>query len=431
MKIKLIALFLTSLMLLSCFAACAQNDNTQTDKSDNNDDAVIKKEIDAEYVIVRANSADELTIQAAMLLRKLINEKAALEVSIKTDFLPNDEKASEKEIILGETNRETEFDRTTLAKDQYYVGLEGSKVIIDAYDSLTLYLAVSQIVDKWLELGEGEFTLDKNIISGIGASIDTESQKLKIMSQNMRYADDGNGNNIMDRAPRFKQLVEMYQPDIIGTQETTAKWNNYFRRYFKDTYGMVGCSRDGRNASTGEWGTILYRLDRFELLDSDDFWLTKTPGKVSRVAGANCNRICTWALLKDKNTGETFVMANTHLDHSTNEVRVQQLGYLFAGLSELIEKYPIYITGDYNATPTSDVYKMAVETLLDSHVESLENKSDISHTFDSYGAIKNGSRIDYCFYNDRSIALWYKILNEQFNGYVSDHYGIITEFIIK
>ena len=74
---------------------------------------------------------------------------------------------------------------------------------------------------------------------------------------------------------------------------------------------------------------------------------------------------------------------------------------------------------------------MAVETLLDSHVESLENKSDISHTFDSYGAIKNGSRIDYCFYNDRSIALWYKILNEQFNGYVSDHYGIITEFIIK
>lgn len=430
MRLRITALILTLLMLLSCFASCAPSNSNKTPDTEKEETAEASK-LDSEYAVVRANSADELTIRAAMLLRDLINEKASLSVSIKTDFLKKDEEAPEKEIVFGSTNRETEFDRSTLAKDQYYVGLEGSKVVIDAYDSLTLYLAVSQIVDKWLELGEGKFTLDENVVSSIGSNVDVDSQKLKIMSQNMRYTDDGNGNNISERAPRFKQLVEMYQPDIIGTQETTAKWNSYFVRYFKDTYGMVGCSREGKNATTGEWGTILYRLDRFELLDSDDFWLSKTPGKVSRVLGAKCNRICTWALLKDKNTGKTFVMANTHLDHSTNEVRLEQLGYLFDGLSELMEQYPIYITGDYNATPTSDVYKTAVKTLLDSHVEAMEDKSDISHTFDSYGTSRNGSRIDYCFYNDRSIAIWYKILNEQFGGYVSDHYGIITEFIIK
>ena len=431
MMLRITVMVLSILMLLSCFASCAQGNGDKTTDSGKKDESAATAKLDSEYLVVRANSADELTIQAAMLLRELINEKASLSVSLKTDFLKKDEKAPEKEIILGATNRETKFDRNTLDKDQYYVGLEGSKVIIDAYDSLTLYFAVSNIVDKWLELGEGEFTLDKNVVSSLGSNIDVDSRKLKIMSQNMRYTDDGNGNDIQDRAPRFKQLVEMYQPDIIGTQETTVKWNNYFRQYYKDVYGMVGCSREGKNATTGEWGTILYRLDRFELLDSDDFWLTKTPKKVSRILGAKCNRICTWALLKDKNTGETFVMANTHLDHSTDEIRIEQLGYLFNGLSELMEQYPIYITGDYNASPTSNAYKTAIKTLLDSHVEAFENKSEISYTFDSYGKLNPGSRIDYCFYNDRSVALWYKILNEQFGGYVSDHYGIITEFVIK
>jgi endonuclease/exonuclease/phosphatase family metal-dependent hydrolase len=194
---------------------------------------------------------------------------------------------------------------------------------------------------------------------------------------------------------------------------------------------MVGCSRDGKNATSGEWGTILYSLERFELLDSNDFWLTNTPNKVSRVSGAKCNRICTWALLKDKFTGETFVFANTHLDHSTDAVRLEQLGYLLDNLSEFIGKYPIYLTGDFNAKPDSDVYKNACKSLNDAHMDSFVNDSEISYTYDSYGTKVPGSRIDYCFYNDRSIALEYKILNEQFGGYVSDHYGIITEFVIK
>lgn len=422
MKIKIIALLLTLSVLLPCAISCANNDK-KNDQTENEQ----AKVIDSEYVIIRADNSDELTTKSAALLANLINEKASVSVSINTDSL---EKSSEKEIILGSTNRKTEFDRTTLQPDQYYVGVEGSRVIIDAYDSLTLYLAVSKVVDSWLTLGGGTFTLDKSVISSLGSSIDTESKKIKIMSQNMRYTDDPNGNSITERAPRFLQLVEMYQPDIIGTQETTIRWNDYFRKSFKDIYGMVGCSREGRDAFTGEWSTILYRLDRFELLDSDTFWLSKTPQTVSKVSGSQCYRICTWALLKDKNTGETFVMANTHLDHSTDQIRSEQLVYLFNGLSDLMEQYPIYLTGDFNASPNSNAYNKAAEKFIDSHVEALENRSDISHTFDSYGS-HNGSRIDYCFYNDRSIAIWYKILNEQFGGYVSDHYGIITEFIIK
>lgn len=258
-----------------------------------------------------------------------------------------------------------------------------------------------------------------------------EDAKIVVMSQNVRCNNDGTNKNISDRAPRFKLLVEKYAPDIIGTQETTATWNQYFKSYFKDTYGMVGCSREGKTATSGEWGTILYRLDRFELLDSGDFWLSSTPNKVSRVSGSKCNRICTWALLKDKVTDKTFVMANTHLDHSTDQVRRQQINFLFAGLSDLIEQYPIFLTGDFNATPDSIVYDAADDLLLDARVDAAEDRSSIKYTFDSYGTLNPGKLIDYCFYNDKSDALWYKVANEQFGGYVSDHYGIVSEFILK
>ena len=256
-----------------------------------------------------------------------------------------------------------------------------------------------------------------------------DSLKFTVMSQNMRCADDGEGKMLADRSPRFKLLVEMYKPDIIGTQETTSYWNKFFSNNLKE-YGSVGCSREGRDATSGEWGTILYRLDRFELIDSDTFWLSNTPDKVSRVSGSKCNRICTWALLKDKNTGKTFVMANTHLDHGTDEVREQQMDILLKELSELTSKYPLILTGDFNATPESKAYSKTTSTLLDARTTSAENKSLIKHTFDSYGS-SSGKIIDYCFYNKKLSARWYKVANDKFDGYVSDHYAIVTEFAIK
>ena len=258
-----------------------------------------------------------------------------------------------------------------------------------------------------------------------------EDAKIVVLSQNVRCNNDGTNKNISDRAPRFKLLVEKYSPDLIGTQETTPTWNNYFKTYFAGEYGMVGCSRNGKNATSGEWGTILYRLDRFELLDSGDFWLSSTPDRVSKVSGSNCYRICTWALLKDKVTGKTLIFANTHLDHGTDAVRDQQVLYLFAGLGDKIGKYPIYLTGDFNAKPDSSVYSVATSKLLDARVDAQENRSTIEWTFDSYGSQTPGKIIDYCFYDDQSDALWYKVASDQFGGYVSDHYGVITEFIIK
>jgi endonuclease/exonuclease/phosphatase family metal-dependent hydrolase len=258
-----------------------------------------------------------------------------------------------------------------------------------------------------------------------------EDGKIVIMSQNVRYTDDGEGKNIKDRAPRFKQLVEKYQPDIIGTQETTFTWKAYFNSNLTD-YDMVGCSREGPYSNSGEWSLILYRADRFELLDSGNFWLSDTPKVPSKVEGSICLRICTWALLKDKNTGKTFVFANTHLDHSNDTIRMAQMDVLLKELGDLLDEYPLFLTGDFNTTPTSSVYSTVNAKLSDASKMAKENKSTIDYTFDNYGTINPGVTIDYCFYNNKKAdAFWFTIANEQFGGYVSDHYAIVCDFLLK
>ena len=256
-----------------------------------------------------------------------------------------------------------------------------------------------------------------------------EPAKIRVLTQNLRSGNDSGGNSIRERQPRFRELMAEYTPDLVGTQETTWDWLLYLKRTFGEEYSVLGCSREGKDATSGEWNAILYKADRFELLDSDTFWLTSTPEKVSAVNGSKCKRICTWALLKDTETGATLVFCNTHLDHSNNDIRNQQAQYLISGLQEYIGKYPVILTGDFNASNSTTPYKTITSTLKDSHWAA-KKKSSGGCTFHNYGA--SSSEIDFVFFDDAFLtAEQYYVVKDDFGGYVSDHYGVWTDFSLK
>jgi len=164
---------------------------------------------------------------------------------------------------------------------------------------------------------------------------------ISVLSQNLRCCDDPDGNSVAERAPRFEKLMRQYAPDLVGTQETSPKWYEQLCATYADEYGLCGCSRDGKDALTGERGTILYRKDRFEMLDGGDFWLSNTPDEHSRIEGSYCYRICTWAILRDRKTGREFCFANTHLDHKLEEVRTAQAEMLLQHLCTRASNRPI------------------------------------------------------------------------------------------
>lgn len=271
------------------------------------------------------------------------------------------------------------------------------------------------------------FLLIIGIVLSLFSGCAPKNEPITVITQNVRYCDDPNGNSITRRAKRLSQLVEMYQPDIIGTQEVTTPWDTFFKAKYADSYGMVGAHDGGFDSTFGNKVAILYRLDRFELLESDTFWLSDTPHEPSKLEASKNKRICTWALLKDKTNDKTFLMCNTHLDTISDEVRLAQYKILAEQLADKFAQYPTILTGDFNSIPGSTVYAEVNDIFSDPHI-SAKNKADTGEcTSHGYGKVTD-RRIDFCFYNDGFTAEDYRILTEQFDGYVSDHYGVLTKY---
>lgn len=135
---------------------------------------------------------------------------------------------------------------------------------------------------------------------------------MRIMSFNLLCS--GSGENVMKKRKKAAaKAIINYSPDTLGVQEATPAWMTWLKKSLTD-YDFVGVGREnGKNR--GEYSAVFYLREKFSLIDSGNFWLSETPEKPSRGWDAACIRICTWAVLENKENGSRFAHINTHLDH--------------------------------------------------------------------------------------------------------------------
>ncbi len=254
----------------------------------------------------------------------------------------------------------------------------------------------------------------------------------RVMSQNLRY--DTSGVNALEiRGPRLSWLLDKYRPDTIGFQEATPQWMGWLRGNLAGYIG-VGVGRDnGRDK--GEFSPVFYRADRFSLKDGGTFWLSETPDRVSGPAwSAACTRICTWALLEDKQAG-LFLHMNTHTDHVSVEASCRGATLILSRLAALREKYgpiPAVVTGDFNGEEHSSVYAVMTDPaspVADSKYLAARqvNACGSFHNFLKVDVSKH-TPIDYCFVTPDTLDVRsYEVVTENpGGGYVSDHYAIFA-----
>ena len=146
------------------------------------------------------------------------------------------------------------------------------------------------------------------------ATLFTYGQQFHVASYNIRYAnpaDEQRGNGWSQRCPVICNQIAYESFDLVGMQEVLkSQFDDLSNRLSRD-YGCIGVGRnDGK--TSGEYAPIFYKKDRFILLDSGCFWLSETPDKPSVGWDAKYPRICSWAQLQDRNTGNTPV-SYTHL----------------------------------------------------------------------------------------------------------------------
>lgn len=249
--------------------------------------------------------------------------------------------------------------------------------------------------------------------------------KVRVMTFNIRYDTKEDGIHCFDgRKENIKKFIEREQPDVIGFQEVLP----HVRKWLVDNLADYVVLGMGRNPDyTGESVSIAYRKEKYNLVKFDQFWLSDTPdvpGSRYTIDQSGCPRISVIASLVSRENGKVFTFANTHLDHVGKFAQVCGASLLMTKLlSE--NKYPFFLTGDFNATPESE----AIKTITNQPgiKELTEGVPDTAATYHGYGTLKEGYKIDYIFTNkETKLAENSLTVHEDcVDGiYLSDHYPI-------
>ncbi len=237
----------------------------------------------------------------------------------------------------------------------------------------------------------------------------------------------------MTRCTRFANYMKKYSPDLIGTQEINSYWIDELSNTMNE-YEIYSVKRGGDSEeNNSEMNAVFWNKSKFTCLEKNTVWLSETPNVESKYtyvdengdyAEAGCNRICTYVVLKEKETAKTVGFFNTHLDNASQQAAdfgaKVVLSQIESVKSEYGEDLNIILSGDFNSDSDSNVYKIITEKLNDSTDYSLQQP-----TYQKWGYGQTGDKpIDFIFTNGKSKC--YIVLDAVDDGYVSDHYGILT-----
>jgi endonuclease/exonuclease/phosphatase family metal-dependent hydrolase len=255
-------------------------------------------------------------------------------------------------------------------------------------------------------------------------------QQFKVMTYNIRLDVASDAENAWPlRKDYFASQIQFYEPDILGIQEALPHQVAYFESVLP-LYSQVGIGRDGEGK--GESSNIFFKKDRYKLLDNHTFWLSETPDKISKGWDAALNRVCTYALLSDKESGRRFWVFNTHLDHVGETARTKSLELILAKIEALNRpNYPVIFMGDFNSEPDSERIQSLSKVMFDTRAVSKNPPFGPVGTFNGFKHHEPVTRrIDYIFISqyESFVVHKYAVLSDSKNAkYPSDHLPVFVE----
>ena len=261
------------------------------------------------------------------------------------------------------------------------------------------------------------------------------AQSLNAMTWNIRYNNPDDGVNAWpNRKDWVAEIIIKNKVDIAGFQEVLVGQleDLKVRLPEMDVYG-VGRD-DGKNA--GEFTPIFFRKDRFELVEKSTFWLSPTPDKTaSKGWDAALPRIASWVKLKDRQTGASFYVMNTHFDHRGTQARAESAALLLKHLREEFVDHAVILTGDLNTTPDSPPYNTLIgkgtqtsPVYLDAYEHSAQKPEGPESTWNGFEAIVPHRRIDFVFTTKSVRVERFQTLDDQRESrFPSDHLPVVAE----
>jgi len=207
----------------------------------------------------------------------------------------------------------------------------------------------------------------------------------------------------------------------LGTQEGTVPQLRYLEERLS---GYLPLTAHRQVDPTCQYPTIFYRADRFELQESDEFWLSETPrAHRSRSWDSAFPRMVTYGLFREKGREEWFYFINTHLDHISAAARRQGARMIREFFFPL--ERPLILVGDFNEPPDEAVYRALVreDGPLRDTWRAVHPKGEEAPTQHGFDGRPRGSRIDWILAGPRFKVRRVAVVTDNQNGrYPSDHF---------
>jgi len=245
------------------------------------------------------------------------------------------------------------------------------------------------------------------------------------------------------RGPKFLEMLEGEKIDIAGLQEGMNEWYHYLD------------SLPEKYAYFNEGGfAILYNQEKFELLESDHYYLAKGTPKEEKIGwDADWPRVVISGVFKEKASGVIFLVCNTHFDHAGEVARRESAKIVCEKIPEQIEaiksKYNVeeatgFLIGDYNTEPYEEPYNIIAKTMKDArkvtHGVTISDNASSSpglyYISSTNKAKADGHFIDHIFFFGRADIEFVKMIHTstnlcEYGEYISDHNAVIANVTIK
>ena len=266
------------------------------------------------------------------------------------------------------------------------------------------------------------------LINAEAISVTPEEGPITMMSCNVRCLSplDLGTRSWFYRADLLMEDISSQAPGIIGFQEATVWQYDYLVSSLPE-YDSVITYRD--DSVIAEGCPVFYHKDLYDLVDKGSFWLSETPDIMSKDWDAAHYRICSYVILTEKSSGKDFVVFNTHLDHVSDEARIQGIGVVLDKISQF-GGLPAVIMGDFNAQESSETYESVTQHFTDAcHAAGVTP----GYTYQNWGDPDSAKRLDYFMISRTGFSVEsYTVVPAIHDGvYASDHCPIVVVLTLE
>jgi endonuclease/exonuclease/phosphatase family metal-dependent hydrolase len=258
-----------------------------------------------------------------------------------------------------------------------------------------------------------------------------DCEPLRVVSFNIRFDNPGDGPDAWPhRRDAVAGFLRFHEADLIGLQEALHHQNTDLGERLPG-FTWIGVGRDD-GLEGGEYSSLFYRAERFDLVDWGTFWLSEHPADTGAVGwDADFPRVVTWAQLNDRQSDRRLFVYNTHFDHVGKLAREQSARMIVEHIETHAQEAPVIFMGDLNVTPN----EQAVQTLVgrESPLRDAIDLPTIPHygprsTWNAFREVAPDRRIDYILVTDHFAVRRHAILTDRVEGrFLSDHLPVFAE----